>query len=64
MTTPTALHLWTLDEAAQALRVSASWLRRSDCPYVRLGARRLYDPEVCMAWARARSSHSLDGTAA
>ena len=53
-------NLWTLEQAAKRLQVSGSFLRRSSCPIVRLGRRRLFDPEQTAAWARARLTHRVE----
>jgi hypothetical protein len=58
---PDEFRLWDTDEAAKALKVSPSWLKRSDCPYVKLGALRRYDPVQVRAFARARRSHRIKG---
>ena len=54
-----APHLWTLGEAAKAMRVSVRYLQASDCPVVLLpsnkpGGRpiRRLDPGVCRRWWR------------
>lgn len=56
---PTTEPLWTRKEAAAYLRVSEEYLRRSDCPMVRLPSthgrakRELvrYEPAAVRAWA-------------
>jgi hypothetical protein len=42
--------------------MSESWLRRSSCPVVRLGRKRLFDPAQVAAWARARLTHRIEVT--
>lgn len=52
--------LWSLDECARFLRMSPSWVRRSDVPVVELGRARRYDPEQVRAYAVAHRSHQID----
>ena len=46
----------TLDEAAQLLRVSPDWLRKSTCPRCRVGGVVRYDRDAVVAWMRAHST--------
>jgi hypothetical protein len=53
--------LWTQPEAAEYLRVSTGYLRRSSCPKRLLPSNRVggkplvrYDPREVRAWAEAR----------
>ncbi|AMW05325.1 hypothetical protein GEMMAAP_11970 [Gemmatimonas phototrophica] len=55
--------LWTLEEAADRLKTSESWLRKSSCPTVRINRKRLYDPKQVAAWARAHLTHRIGGAA-
>ena len=46
---------YTLREAAEQLRVSRSWLRRSNCPRVRLSARIVrYPKRELLGWLTDR----------
>jgi hypothetical protein len=47
-----SLELWTLKEAAAALRMSENWLRMSDAPRLHLGKNLRFDPPELLAWAR------------
>lgn len=51
--------LWSLEECAQFLQMSASWVRRSDVPVVELGRSRRYDPVQVRAYAAAHLSHKV-----
>jgi hypothetical protein len=52
--------LWTIEEAARALRVGVTYLRRSDCPRIYLPSVEKhskrppvrFDPITTMRWAR------------
>lgn len=44
----------TIEEAADYLRISADWLRNSDCPRVRLGARVVFYREDLREFALNR----------
>jgi hypothetical protein len=60
---PRASPFLTLDEAAAYLRVSASYLERSDCPRILLGRRRLFHVEHLERWALAHLSHEIGDAA-
>ena len=45
----------TLEEAADLLRVTPRWLRRSHCPRIRAGGKVRYDRDVVLAWFRSFS---------
>ena len=50
----------TLLEAARLLRVSPSWLRRSECPRIRFGAKLVrYPRQQLLAWFNSRLTHSI-----
>ena len=51
--------LWSLQEAAAYLQMSASWVRRSDVPVVALGRARRYDPEQVRLYASQHLSHRI-----
>lgn len=51
--------LWTIEEAAAAIRMSPDFLEKSDCPYVPMGRARRYDPEQVRAYVRARRTHEV-----
>lgn len=57
--TVVVFELWTLEEAAQSLRVSSKWLQRSQCPFVRLGRLRRYDPRRVAEFAMLHRSHEM-----
>ena len=52
------VQLLTPDEACQCLKVSTSWLKRSDLPYVTLGRLRRYREDVILEYLDARTSLS------
>ncbi len=56
---PVNERLLSVNEAAQQLGVSKSWLYQSDVPYVKLGSRRLYRPTDVALYVNARVSHHL-----
>lgn len=49
--------LLSVDEAANQLGVSKSWLYQSDVPYVKLGSRKLFRPDDLARYINARVSH-------
>ena len=50
----------TLGEASSLLKVSGSWLRRSDCPRIRFSAKLVrYSRLQIEAWFIARLTHSV-----
>lgn len=57
---PVNERLLSVKEAADKLRVSASWLYQSDIPRVKLGSRRLYRPIDLARYVEARLSHEID----
>lgn len=61
--TPTS-DVLTTDEAAAYLRVSTSWLWRSDVPRVRLGRRVLWLRSQLLAYAERHLTHRIDPEAA
>lgn len=57
--------LWTLKEAAKEMRVSAEWLRLSDCPRVLLptsGERAMvrFRPDDVMRWVMTHHTSTRD----
>jgi hypothetical protein len=51
--------LWSLKEAADYLKMSTSWVRRSDVPVVALGRARRYDPEQVRLFATQHLTHRI-----
>lgn len=49
----------TLQQASDYLKVSPSWLERSDCPRLLLGRLRRYHRPTLDQWALARLSHHV-----
>jgi hypothetical protein len=49
------------NEAAAILGMSASWIRTSDVPFVRLGRSRRYRPRDLRDYAATHLSHQLVG---
>jgi len=56
--------LWTLAECATYLRMSQSWVRRSDVPVVELGRARRYDPGQVILYKERHLSHHVASPAA
>lgn len=56
--------IMTVDEAARYLRVSVSWLWKSDVPRVRFGRRVLWLRSQLLAYAECHLSHRIDKGAA
>lgn len=50
--------LLSVKQAAAYLGISQAWLYQSDVPWVRLGRRRLYDPDSLRAYITRHSSHA------
>lgn len=62
--TPDARDIMNADEAADFLRVSVSWLWRSDVPRVRLGRRVVFLRAALLLYAERRLSHRITPEAA
>ncbi len=51
--------LMSVEEAADYLGLSKSWIYQSDIPRVKLGRRRLYRPSDLNKYVSARVSHQI-----
>lgn len=59
--TPQSVLLVTIKEAAAALCVSESWLKRSDIPFVKMGRLRRYAVRDIERYVAKRSSGRVGG---
>jgi predicted DNA-binding transcriptional regulator AlpA len=53
----------TLTEAAEFLRMSASWVHHSDVPRLKLGRKVRFLKSQLIAYAEARLTHRIKGAA-
>ena len=56
---PSAPVVFSLEEAAEFLRLHPQTLRRSTCPRSKIGNRLLFERDVMLAWVAAHRSHNL-----